>query len=666
MPLNASRLLSSPDLRFPDARRPHAPARRRPLPGALLGLLLWVSLCAAPAAQAQAAAPEVPATAASAAPVAAAASAAGSDLTESGADQPGITWTLSIEAPQTLRPLLERYLDLSRYQRSDVGGAITRTELTRLLAAAPGQVRQLLETEGYFAAKARAVVSDATPGANAPVAVTLHVEPGPPTRVASIDLDVVGALSVAADSGDPAAAALLPEIRRRWSLREGQTFTREGWDDAKTAVLTLLRTEGYAGVAWDHTAAAVDADRQRADLQLTLNSGPLFRFGALNFEGLDHVRLDAVMALRNFTPGAALREQVLLNYQDRLVKTGLFDTITVTYEPDPELAAATPVLVRVRERQMQQATVGVGISDLSGPRVTLEHLHQRPWGFGWQAKTKLQLGRDARSLSVDLTSHPQPGPYRNLVSGAVSRTDASGLRVISERARLGRTQDTERVERTYYVELQRAFTRDLGTQAITDDTSAVSLNYQWVWRQLDHPVLPTRGWAVSADGAVGHSFASTDRSGWFGRATTRVTSYWTVLDNWYGQARLEAGNVFARPTVAVPYTLLFRAGGDDSVRGYGYQSLGPTDSSGSAVGGRVLATGSLELARPFSLSHPAWWGAAFVDAGNAADDWGAWRAALGYGVGVRWRSPVGPLRIDLAYGQQVHRVRLHFTVGLTF
>jgi translocation and assembly module TamA len=118
--------------------------------------------------------------------------------------------------------------------------------------------------------------------------------------------------------------------------------------------------------------------------------------------------------------------------------------------------------------------------------------------------------------------------------------------------------------------------------------------------------------------------------------------------------------------VAVPYTLLFRTGGDDTVRGYPYQGLGPSDASGNAVGARVLGVGSVELARPFLRRLPSLWGAAFVDAGNAAPRWQGFDPALGYGVGVRWRSPVGALRLDLAYGQRLHRVRLHFSVGITF
>ncbi|HMX12247.1 MAG TPA: BamA/TamA family outer membrane protein [Burkholderiaceae bacterium] len=675
-PLTASR---RPDIAWPDPlAKPAAPPRSQRQAairhlGAQAALLLG---CSTALAQTP---PQEPASAAEPAKIE---QPAEPDPADDEPSTQGITWRLELDAPEALKPLLLRYLDLARYQRSDGKARITRAELSRLLAAAPAQVRQLLETEGYFDPKVRAEpIGSAAGDADQPIRLILHIDPGVLTRVAGVQLDIVGPLADAADArhgADPdlagsgaerdtaAASTLIAQLRRQWSLPEGRAFTREAWDDAKSGVLTLLRSEGYAAVAWEHSEAQVDPAQHRAMLTLRLHSGPLFRFGAFHFEGLEHVRMASLLALRNVPEGAPLREQSLLNYQDRLVKTGLFDTVAVTYDPDPDQASAVPILIRVRERALQQATVGVGTSDLSGPRVTLEHIHQQPFGLHWQAKTKLQLGRSASSLSLDLTSHPEPGPHRNLIAAAFSQTDASGLRVSSERLRIGRTQDTERIERTYYFEWQRALTHDLSTMAISDDTSALTYNYQWVWRRLDHPVLPTEGWSLSANGAVGRSFASQQRDGWFGRLGTRLTNYWTLGDNWYGQTRVELGQVVAPASVAIPYTLLFRAGGDDSVRGYGYQSLGPTDASGSAVGGRVLGVGSVELARPFSLAHPAWWGAVFVDGGNAATQWADWQPAWGYGVGLRWRSPVGALRIDLAWGQQVRHLRFHFTVGITF
>ena len=87
---------------------------------------------------------------------------------------------------------------------------------------------------------------------------------------------------------------------------------------------------------------------------------------------------------------------------------------------------------------------------------------------------------------------------------------------------------------------------------------------------------------------------------------------------------------------------------------------------GAITSGRVLLTGSAEIARPISKRRPEFWWAAFVDAGDAANRWSEVHPALGYGTGLRWRSPVGPLRLDLAYGQRVRRVRVHLSVGIAF
>jgi translocation and assembly module TamA len=112
----------------------------------------------------------------------------------------------------------------------------------------------------------------------------------------------------------------------------------------------------------------------------------------------------------------------------------------------------------------------------------------------------------------------------------------------------------------------------------------------------------------------------------------------------------------------VPSTFLFRAGGDQSVRGYAYQELGVREDD-ATVGGRYLATGSAELQYWFK---PPWGMAVFYDAGNAADNLADLKPKVGYGVGARWRSPAGPINVDVAYGKAVHKVRLHFSLGFTF
>jgi translocation and assembly module TamA len=398
-----------------------------------------------------------------------------------------------------------------------------------------------------------------------------------------------------------------------------------------------------------------------------LDSGPLFRLGELQIEGLQRYPQASVRQLAEFGAGTPYSEKTLLDFQERLRKLGLFEAVTVEIDPDPAGAAAAPVLVRVREQPLQQATVGVGYSANTGQRVSVEHLHRRVFeqdffGTSWVAKSKAELGRDQQVLEGEVLSHPLEGGYRNLLAASIERLDTAGTVVNSSRLRAGRSVDTERIERLMFAEALFVNTQDA---AGSTSNQALSGNYHWIWRNLDSVVLPTEGLSANAQTALGYAVSDTAENGIFGRLYGRLTGYLPLGRAWYANARVEVGQVVVRDSVGVPETLLFRAGGDDSVRGYAYRSLGPV-KNGVVSSGRMLFTASAELARPVSVKLPSVWWAAFVDAGNSADRWSDVKPVLGYGLGARWRSPVGPLRVDLAYGRDVHRYRLHFSVGIAF
>ena len=136
-------------------------------------------------------------------------------------------------------------------------------------------------------------------------------------------------------------------------------------------------------------------------------------------------------------------------------------------------------------------------------------------------------------------------------------------------------------------------------------------------------------------------------------------------EDWYAHTRLELGQVFVKNDLRVPDSQRFRAGGDESVRGYGYRDLGP-EENGVTRSGNVLMTASAEIATPLTPRIPGLWWATFVDLGNAADRWSELSPALGVGAGVRYRSPLGPISVDLAYGRETKSVRLHLSVGVQF
>ena len=583
---------------------------------------------------------------------------------------------LVVQAPAELRSLLEKSLDLARLQDLPTDDAIDESEWVRLIGAAPAQARELLQTEGYFDAQVtvqrRIEQADGRPLQQ----VLMAVQPGPRSQVSTLAVRFQGPLQARLDQGDADAQALSQPLASPGALRPGLPFRNRDWADTKQQWLARLRAAGYATASLAHSLADVDAAQQRVALELLLDSGPLFRAGPLQIEGLRLHDAITVQHLAGLAPGDALTETRLLDFQDRLQKAGLYESVNVSFDPLPGQADSTPVRVRLTELPLQQATLGLGISANTGPRATAEHVHRRPFGLAAIAHNKLEWGRDNQAWAGDFQSHPGEGFYRNLLGVQIDRVRSATDRVLSQRLRLGRTQDTPRIERLYFVEWLRstqsdrslAATAGTNTAAITaaNAASAISANYHWVLRQLDSVLLPTRGLTLSLQGAAGQARSEGGSAGPFGRAYARLTGYLPIGSNWYGQARLEAGQILKANSLTVPDALGFRAGGDESVRGYAYRSLAPVGTDGGTVSGRSLLTASAELARPVSASLPSVWGAVFVDAGRAVDDWRDYRAALGYGVGVRWRSPIGPLKVDLAWADELRRLRLHFSVGIAF
>ncbi len=569
-------------------------------------------------------------------------------------------FTLRVElADAALRTLLLEHLDLARLRRVAPHAEVDATELTRLVAAAPAQVRALLETEGYFNAQVALRREDGTPPR-----VVLVVEPGPRTHVTRLRLDVEGALEQQRRAGDRRADTLVGELERRWPLPEGAPFRNADWSGGKRGLLTQLRAAGYAEARLDDSAAQVDAATQQARLSVRADSGPLFRTGPLRIEGLQRQDEATARNLAGFGPGTPASETLLLDYQDRLHLAGLYERATVTLDTSQGPEAA-PVLVQLRELPLQQANVALGVDANTGARASVEHWHRRAFGWDATARNKVEVAQLRQAWEGELATHILPGMHRNLVSVQAERLVSDEDVVRSLRLRLGRDQTTPRADRFTFVQYESSNQEPGDRSQPPTHAEALSLHHHLVLRRLDSVLLPTRGWTLSLQGGVGQARSTEAPAGPFTRLYGRLTAYQPLGGQWYGQGRVELGQVFVRADVLVPESQQFRAGGDESVRGYAYRSLAPT-VGGAITGGNVLFTASAEVAHPLSASLPALWGALFVDVGQAAPRWSALSPVWGPGLGLRYRSPVGPLRLDLAYGTAVQRVRLHLSVGVTF
>jgi translocation and assembly module TamA len=630
-------------------------------------LLAALALGTPPAARAQA--PEAASAPASAASAAASAPA---PVEAPVVTPPPAPRPVSIDAPAPLKDLLAVNLDLSRAARLTGESALDDGEWARLVATAPAQVRELAATEGFFEPTVTIDTAD-----DAARTIRVHVQPGRQAAIDRVTLQFDGDLDRAATAGDAAARATEADLQGAWPMPAGTPFRNAAWSNAKSQWLARLRARGYGAATWSGTSASVDPATHAVHLFLVVDSGPQFRAGNLMIEGLERQPELTVRNLAGFEAGAPLEETRLLDYQDRLQRTGLFDQVSVTYDPDPMQAGHATVNVHVHEQRLQQNTIAAGISTNTGPRISLAYVNRLPFGQPVTLANQLVWGRDEQSLGVDLTGHPDANFNSWLTGLFVDRVVTATDVTETERARVGRTRDTTRLERLQFMQVERSVQC---TVVGCVDARAVSVDQHTVWRRLDSVVLPTDGWTLSTQVGVGWAGGPQSEYGPFTRLYGRYTQYWPLPSNWYATGRVELGQVFVKRNVNVPEPELFRAGGDDSVRGYPYLSLAPTISlppassggigggTGSllTVGGKSLVTLSAEIAHPISDRLPGVWWAAFVDAGRAATRFTDLKLAVGPGVGVRWRSPVGPLRIDWAWGEELHRGRVSVSIGIAF
>ena len=575
-------------------------------------------------------------------------------------------YDIEVEAPDPLKTLLLDYLDVSRFQKAPRSEAVTSTELDRLAAQVPAQAKTLLETEGYFSAEVTIARSD-PPGA-LPL-LKIVVVPGPRVAVTRVAIDATAPLAPHPPSREEPWSDRLDHARQVWPLKPGQPFRQPAWTSAKTATLAAVRADGYPTATWKETHALVDATANTAALELTLEPGPLYRLGEIRVQGINRFDESAVRRLATFFPGTQHSDRLLLDYQDRLLKLGLFEGASVELDTTGPPEAA-PVVVKVKELTQHQANFGVGYSANTGPRASVEHFDRKVFGLLWVSHSTLIFGPDHKLLGIELTSYPREDMWRNLFAANIEQLRAADEERNSSTARVGRSFDSSRFERLFYAEITQA---RVDNAALTDKAVAMSLNYHWLRRDIDSVLQLTVGSTLALQGGVGYGSGREQLAGRpdeetsrgpFVRAYTRYNHY-RPFGGWFASARVEAGEVFAHNRIAVPDTLLFRAGGDNSVRGYGYRTLGPR-INGVVVGGRVMTTGSVELEHRITERLPSLFGAVFADLGSAADRWNELRPALGVGVGAHYRSPVGPLKLDVAYGVKEQRWRLHLSVGVTF
>ena len=582
-------------------------------------------------------------------------------------DDAPLAFTLEVQAPEDIDEYLTKNLELQRFRRFP---GLEARELSRLLGAADDNARELLATLGYFSPTLTLEMKE-TPDAEAPRSIELTVEPGPQTLIREANIEVTGP-----DTGPEAVSAegapQRARVKNQWGLVPGQPFTQSDWDSAKDQGLRTLRARRYPTARIANSRAEVDADTQEAKLSVDYDTGPAYRFGPLRIEGNERYDPDGARNLARLPTGAVYSEARLLDAQQRLASSGYYDAVFLTLDTDGTDPSAVPVTAQVREAKLQKWVFGVGVSTDSGPRLSVDHIHNRMPLLGWRAVTKAQYDRKTKLLSTDWTALPGEDGWRWFTGAQVQRETTGDYEVNSARLRGGHTKSSDRIDRSAYLQYDYASNQGLNAPPAS---SSLTANYSWTGRYFNSPTTPTRGFGLATE--LGAGTTLTPERDPFVRAMARWLYFVPLgkvqLDSGAPRGsrlalRAEGGAVMARDSAQIPVTQLFLTGGDTTVRGYGYRKIGARTENDLLYGGRYLAVGSVEWQRPFAFRGNVtdWESTVFADVGDVADSAGDLSPKVGVGAGVRWRSPVGPLQADLAYGLKAKSVRLHLRLGFTF
>lgn len=546
------------------------------------------------------------------------------------------------ENSSSLRDLLQKYLTIHEAMQNP---RMNDSEWRRLVQKTPQEIAELLATEGYF--KTRTISYQPTS-----TLAEFRIHLPPQAKVSQVNVAITGEIQ------KPAHQATLNAAQKSWPLAVNHVFTQQAWSTAKRELLaTLIRAE-FPNAKITTSQAMVNPQTQEVLITVAIDSGPAVGFGEVHIHGLQHYKESLVHPLNTLKTGAPYRQADLLTLQNSFMSTGKFRSVDVaarTESLNPDHTA--DVDVTVNELEQNTMRIGVGASTNTGARIVFNYTDRNLFDRGLLWDSSLRLEQRLQAATSNITFLTDEKGFRDSIQNSVTRTDLEGQITTAVQNGVRRYWGQPNLFEQYVgANLLYEFLTVDGESS--QFNKAATLAYGLNIRRLNHPLAPTKGWILNTQ----FQLAPLDRlsDGRFLQSHARLQGFYPLTQSTQWLGRIEVGTVTGARSV--PATYLFRAGGDQSVRGYAFQSLGVQEAD-AIVGGRVLLTGSSEIVQWLTSS----WGAAmFVDFGNAANSWKDYDPALGYGLGVRWRSPIGPVGADIAYGEETKEYRLHFNLGVNF
>ncbi len=516
------------------------------------------------------------------------------------------------------------------------------------LRGADAQIRQAGQALGYYRMEfTRELMRD-----DDCWSLDIQLHPGDPVRLAEVSIEI---------RGDGADDSVFQSLRREPGLRVGDRLNHGRYESLKSRFGALAAARGYFDGRFERSRVEVDTESNTARVDIVYDTGTRYRFGEIRIE---HDILDERFLRRylNIEPGDYYDSDELLDLKTLYTGSEYFSLVSVAPRLQQMEDGEVPVDVTLEARPRRGYSAGVGVATDTGPRLLFGYQDRYFNDRGHKLSADLNLSRVRSSLQAAYTI-PMARPAQESVRIYTGFQQEDTSTLFSERYTLGtsytRWHDNQWLT-TYSInyEMEDFAVGDEEVQRSHLIIPAFSLSRT----KSDGSAYPTEGWSLlgrvsGSPETLGSDFSFLQL---YGRA-----KYIQAFAGGRFLLRTEAGTTQVGEFSRLPASVRFFAGGDASVRGYSYKSLGPMGQSritgeDMVIGGRHLLVNSVEYDYRFMQN---WALAAFYDQGNAFDG-GEYNLKRGVGAGVRWLSPIGPLRIDIARALDDRRGwKLHLSMG---
>ena len=515
--------------------------------------------------------------------------------------------------------------------------------IRRLHKQADQEIKLALQPFGYY----RPSITAKLGHDNGHWLAQYHIDPGPPVRLADVDVSLTGP-----GRTDP----ILKTWLKDYPLKVNDIPVHKVYEDAKQELLQLARDRGYFDGTLVKHQIHVDLDTYQASLSLHYDTGPRYFFGTIRFDQNEFSETFLRRYL-TFHPGDAYDAGKLLALRRALSDSDYFDRIDITPHIEQAEDRAVPITIKLAARKKHRYLAGIGYSTDTGPRGMLGFENRRGNSFGHKYDVTLRES-DIRTRADAHYTVPMKRPNLDYIiysAGWIDEHTSTVQRTTSSVA-IDFTRQIKHWQRTiglsYELERYRLGNRDNSTLLIP--------HAQWQRIKADRRIHTGHGWLLNLDTRGASDAVLSSSSFLQGRLESKYI--YTFSNDNRVLLRGTAGSSWTPELVDLPASQRFLTGGDQSIRGYAYNSLGPTDSEGTVIGGSNLLVGSVEY--EFNVTGRANL-AVFMDAGNAYNNNDKFHAMRGAGFGLRWQFPIGDVGIDLACAldRPGDPWRLHITLG---